>query len=96
MTTRTTTKNATDTNNGQPALPPVEEVAQAIVDISAAVKKLMNGRLREDAIVILLQAMSGGVNRSDIRVVLRNLQQMDQYWLKPLNTKEKANAETAK
>jgi hypothetical protein len=81
------TVTASNHSNASP-LPPVEEIAQAIVDISAAAKKLMGGRLKEDAIVILLQAMSGGVNRSDIRVVLRNLRQMDQYWLKPLPKKE--------
>lgn len=72
-----------DTNN-QSSLPPVEEVAQAIVDLSAAARKMMSSRLKEDAVVILLQAMSGGINRSDIRVILHNLQIMDKHWLKPL------------
>lgn len=82
---------ATINNDGkeQAALPPVEEIAQAIVDISAATRKMMTTRLTEDAIVILLQSMSGGLNRSDIRTVLNNLQLMDQRWLKPLPKKER-------
>ena len=68
-------------------LPPVEEIAQAIVDLSAAARKMMSTRLQTKAIVILLQAMSGGVKRSDIEIILHNLQLMDRHWLKPLEKK---------
>jgi hypothetical protein len=71
-------------NNNAPPLPPVEEIAQAIADLSVAARKLMSTRLKDKAIVILLQAMSGNVKRSDIEIILHNLQIMDRHWLKPL------------
>lgn len=71
-------------DNSLSPLPPVEEIAQAIADISIAARKLIGTRLKEEAIVILLQAMSGGVKRSDIKIILNNLQIMDRHWLKPL------------
>lgn len=74
-------------DNGQVVLPPVEEIAQAIVDLSVAARKMMGSRLKEEAIVILLQSMSGAVKRSDIKIILNNLQIMDRHWLKPLETK---------
>ena len=70
--------------NGQDVLPPVEEIAQAIADLSVAARKLMSTRLKDKAVIILLQAMSGGVKRSDIEIILHNLQIMDRHWLKPL------------
>lgn len=72
----------------QQVLPPIEEIAQAISDLSEAARKMMNGRLNEKAIIILLQQMSGGVRRDDIRVILHNLQLMDREYLKPLPRKE--------
>jgi hypothetical protein len=69
-------------------LPPVEEIAQAIADLSVAARKLMSTRLSTKAIVILLQSMSGGVKRSDIEIILHNLQIMDRHWLKPLTEKK--------
>lgn len=79
----------TNNDNGQPVLPPVEEIAQAIADLSEAARKLMSTRLKDEAIVLLLQAMSGGVKRSDIKVILHNLKIMDKHWLKPLERKSK-------
>lgn len=69
-------------------LPPVEEIAQAIADLSVAARKLMSTRLSTKAIVILLQSMSGAVKRSDIEIILHNLQIMDKHWLKPLTEKK--------
>lgn len=74
----------TPTNNMPVELPPIEEIAQAIADLSIAARKLMGTRLKEEAIVILLQSMSGTIKRSDIKVILHNLQIMDRHWLKPL------------
>jgi hypothetical protein len=79
---------ATTADNNQPPLPPIEKIAQAISDLSEAARKMMSGRLNEKAIIILLQSMSGGVRRDDIRVILRNLQLMDREYLKPLPKKE--------
>lgn len=81
-----TTKKTDD--NGHIPLPPVEEIAQAIADIGAAARKLMSTRLTERAIITLLHDMSGQVKRSDIQMVLHNLQNMDRQWLKPLPKKE--------
>jgi hypothetical protein len=81
-------KMASD-NDGQ-VLPPIEEIAQAISDLSDAARKMMSGRLNEKAIIILLQSMSGSVRRDDIRVILHNLQLMDREYLKPLAKKEPA------
>lgn len=71
-------------------LPPVEEVAQAIVDIAAAVKKMNSSRLKREAVVILIQAQCGAhATRVQIRTVLDALDKMDKVWLKPLETKTK-------
>jgi len=59
-----------------PLLPPVEEVAQAIVDIAAAMKKMNGTRLRRDAVVILINAHCR-VGKPDIRLVLDSLANMD-------------------
>lgn len=71
-----------------PLLPPVEEVAQAIVDISAAMKKMNATRLRQEAVVILIHEHCK-VGKPDIRRVIYSLENMDKQWLKPLETKEK-------
>lgn len=69
-------------------LPPPEEIAQAIVDLSAAAKKMMSTRLTNKAIVTLLHSMSSGtVKKNHIEVILHNLQLMDRQWLKPLEKK---------
>lgn len=64
-------------------MPPVEEVAQAIVDIAAGMKKLSASRLKREAIVLLLHEMSK-VGKPAIRSILNDLARMDSYWLKPL------------
>lgn len=70
-------------------LPPVEEVAKAITDIAAGMKKMNSSRLKRDGVVILLHAQCGThVNRSQIRMVLSELERMDKAWLKPLEKKE--------
>lgn len=68
-----------------PLLPPVEEVAQAIVDIAAAMKKMNSTRLRQEAIVILIHEHCK-VGKLDIRRVIFSLENMDKQWLKPLET----------
>lgn len=71
-----------------PALPPVEEVAQAIVDIAAGMKKMSASRLKREAIVLLLHDASK-VGKPDIRSILTHLENLDKTWLKPLETKTK-------
>jgi hypothetical protein len=70
------------------SLPPVEEVAQSIVDIAAAMKRVNSTRLKQDGVIILLQAQCGAkVNRTQLRLVLNELSRMDKAWLKPLEKK---------
>lgn len=74
----------------QTPLPPIEEVAQAIVDITAGMRRLNSARLNQDGIVILLQAQCGArVTRTQLRLVLKELSRMDKAWLKPLEKKGK-------
>ncbi len=71
-------------------LPNVEDVAQAIVDIDAAIKRMNSSRLKYDAIVTLLKAQCGSrVGVTQIRLVLQELGRMDRTWLKPLEVKPK-------
>ena len=71
-------------------LPPVEEVAQAVIDISVGVKRLSTSRLTWGAIVLLLHSQCRGkVGVTQIRLVLQELERMDKAWLKPLETKGK-------
>jgi superfamily I DNA and RNA helicase len=71
-------------------LPPVEEVAQAIVDIAATVKRMNSTRLTQEAIIVLLYAQCRSrVNKSDIQLVLSELGRMDRRWLKPLEEKKR-------
>ncbi len=65
------------------ALPPVEEIAQAITDISKAMRKFNAMRLKRDAIVTLI-AHQSKLSRRTIEIVLNNLQDMDRDYLKPL------------
>lgn len=67
-----------------PLLPPVEEVAQAIVDIAAAMKKMNETRLRKSAIIVLIHAQLRGVGKREIELVLDSLENMDKTWLRPL------------
>lgn len=70
----------------QPAAPepeiPTEILAASIVEISAAMKKIDAGRLKREAIVLLIHANSG-VGKPDIRLVLNNLEALEAIWLKP-------------
>lgn len=76
------------TQTEQVPLPLVEEVAQAIVDIAAAMKRMNGMRLRQEGIVILIHAQcKGHVNKSQILLVINELSRMDRAWLKPLEKK---------
>lgn len=70
----------------QPAAPapeiPTEVLATAIVEISAAMKKIDAGRLKREALVLLIHANSG-VGKPDVRLVLNNLEALEAIWLKP-------------
>lgn len=53
----------------------IEILAKAIVDVSAAAKKMMKSGLTEEAIVLLIHDESG-VGKPDIRRVLRSIPEL--------------------
>lgn len=71
-----------------------EEICELLARISDAANRLLNTGLTEDALVILLQHISG-VKRSDIRSVLHSLPALKHYYVKkkpskPNNPSQKA------
>lgn len=63
--------------------PPAPEVmAQAIVDIAEAMKRLSATRLKRETIVVLIQH-SSKVPQRDIRAVLYAMDQLEYDYLKP-------------
>lgn len=58
-----------------------EIIAQSIVDIAEAMKKINETRLTRDAIVTLIHERSK-ISKRDINIVLNNLEQMESFWLK--------------
>jgi hypothetical protein len=59
---------------GEPEVP-VEVIAQAIVKVSEAAKKMREAGLKEEAIVLLLHDYTG-VGKPHIRLILRALPQL--------------------
>jgi hypothetical protein len=57
----------------------VEIMAQAIVDIDAAMKRIGASGLRRKAIVALIHDMSG-IGKRDIEIVLNNLDSFRTMW----------------
>jgi len=58
-----------------------ETLAEAIVSIGQATKKLMDSRLNKEAIIILIQAKTK-LSRRDITTVLDSLPQLERWYLK--------------
>lgn len=61
---------------------PTEVLAQSILEISLGVKKLLDGRLNERALNVLLREATG-VGIAEIKKVLDALEHLDQRYLKP-------------
>jgi len=62
---------------------PVEVLAQAIVDLSAAFKKVQNGPLSQRALVLLIQdATSPKVSQDDIKRVLNVLPELENIFVR--------------
>ena len=61
---------------------PAEVLAQAIVDISAAMKKIANSRLKRRAIVVLVKDNTSGVSIGAIQAVMDSLENLEQTYLK--------------
>jgi hypothetical protein len=60
---------------------PVEVIATSIEEIAEGMKRLNSTRLTRKAIVTLIHANSK-VNKDVIELVLNNLEQLEQTWLK--------------
>lgn len=59
-----------------------EVLAQAIVDIAAAGKRLAAAKLNRKAVVLLL-AHSSGVNRTEVGLVLDSIADLEREYLRP-------------
>ncbi len=73
----------------QPPLPepqiPTEVLATEILAISAAFKKISAGRLKQDALILLIQDAAGGVSnvsRKTIKLVLDSVEQLGAIYTK--------------
>lgn len=63
---------------------PIEILAQSIIDVSEAAKKMLSGRLKKYTIVLLLQNACGNrVTRSQIEEVLDNAAKLKDLYLVP-------------
>lgn len=60
---------------------PAEVIAQSLVEISDAAKKLANGRLKREAIVTLIKDKTG-IHKTQINTVLDSLETLKHDWLR--------------
>ena len=70
-------------------LPPLEEIADAIMRLSEVGRAIGQTRLRQDAIILLLQQITK-VTRSDIQYVLNALPELERTYLRPKPVAAKA------
>jgi predicted DNA-binding ArsR family transcriptional regulator len=57
----------------------VEIMAQAIIDLSNAAKKLLNGKLKREAIITLIKDKTG-IEKHRITSVLDELENLEKTW----------------
>lgn len=63
----------------------VEAAAQGIIDISTAIHKLLDGKLKKSAIILLIQEAAGGkqhVSREQVEKILDSISKLDKTFLK--------------
>lgn len=63
----------------------VEAAAQAIIDIAGGINKLLDGKLKKSAIVLLIQEAAGGrgvVSKETIEKILNAIATLDKTFLK--------------
>lgn len=78
-------KKKTITEEEKKAQEFVEAVAQSIIDISTAIHKLLDGKLKKRAIVLLIQEAAGGrgqVSQAQISSILDAIANLDKTFLK--------------
>ena len=68
-------------SNEKLAIMSAEELSSSIASIARTTKALFGGRLSREAIVVLIQAKSG-VPKRTIELVLNNLEQLEDIWLR--------------
>ena len=78
---KTPTKKMVEVAQVEGAEVPVKVLAQAILDISAAMKKLLDGPLNRRALVLLIQDASG-CSKRDISMVIDSIHALDQLYVK--------------
>lgn len=61
---------------------PTEIIAQSIVEISAAFKRVQQGRLNPRAVELLVHAACKGTSLSDVRNVLDVLPELERLYLR--------------
>lgn len=61
---------------------PVELIAQAVIDIAAAFKRLENSRVKKRVIVLLLKDMTHGIGITEIETILDAVPKLETYFLK--------------
>lgn len=61
---------------------PVEVIAQAIIDVSAAFKKVNSSRLEKRAIILLIKDMNPNLTIGDINSVLYNAAKLEETYIK--------------
>ncbi len=63
---------------------PVEIIAQSIIDISAAFEKIKNSKLKQRAIVLLIQDAigAGNITKKQIEAVLDNIADLKRLYIK--------------
>lgn len=60
---------------------PVEVMAQAVVDLSRAAKRLLNGPLKRDAIIVLIKDKTN-LTKGVIAAVLDQLEDLERTWVR--------------
>lgn len=56
---------------------------KAIIELASSMRALLTTRLKKEAIITLIHAWSK-VNKRDVELVLNNLVQFEEIWLKPI------------
>ena len=58
-----------------------DKIAEAVIDIAEAVKKLRAGKLNDKALLLLI-AHASGVSQREVRAVMDGMEGMKAYYLK--------------
>jgi acyl-CoA synthetase (NDP forming) len=77
------TKKPAETEEQRKAREVVEAIAQSIIDLSAGVRAVLNGKLNKRAIVLLITAAAGrNVTQQQTNDILEAIANLDKSFLK--------------